>query len=76
MTYDTLAIARAPADEGLDPRRAEAIATAIREAAEHQPVEAATRADSSALEARLCRCLLIQAAGIVGLTVAAIRLLD
>ena len=76
MTYDTLATARALADAGLEPRQAEAIATAIREAAEHQPVEAATRADLSALEARLYRFLLIQAAGIVGLTVAIIRLLD
>lgn len=78
MTYDTLATARALADAGLDPRQADAIATAIREAAESK--DYVTRADLDAaitgLEARLYRFLLIQAAGIVGLTVAIIRLLD
>ena len=66
MTYET----------DFEPQQADAIATAVRNVAEHQPVEVATRADLAALDTRLYRFLLIQAAGIVGLTVATIRLLD
>ena len=54
----------------------------MRRAAEHDAADVATqadiaavRADLAALEARLYRFLLVQAAGIVGLTVAIIRLL-
>lgn len=72
--FDTHAIARRLTDAGIAPDHADAIVDAVRQAAEHDA--AATPADLAALEARLYRFLLVQAAGIVGLTVAIIRLLD
>ena len=74
--FDTHAIARRLTDAGIAPDHADAIVDAVRQAAEHDAADVATRADLAALEARLYRFLLVQAAGIVGLTVAIIRLLD
>lgn len=74
--FDTHAIARRLTDAGITPDHADAIVDAVRQAAEHDAVDVATRADLAALEARLYRFLLVQGAGIVGLTVAIIRLLD
>ncbi len=80
---DTHAIARSLTDAKLTPEQADAITAAVAVAAEHDAANVATQADLAAvrtdiaaMEARLYRFLLVQAAGIVGLTVAIIRLLD
>ena len=86
--FDTHAIARALTESGIPAPQADAITDAVRSAAEHDNAAeppatarelaaglAAVRTDLAALEARLYRFLLLQAAGIVGLTVAIIRLL-
>ena len=54
--FDTLAIMRRLKDVGLDPQHAEAVADAVRQAAEHRPLGAtilATKADLAIVEARL-----------------------
>ena len=73
---DTHGTARSLTDAGIAPEHADAITAAVRQAAEHDAANLATQADLAALEARLYRFLLVQAAGIVGLTVAIIRLFD
>ena len=56
MRFDTLAIARQLKGVGLHPEQAEAVADAVRQAAEHQQLDLtilATKTDLAALEARL-----------------------
>ena len=89
---DTLAIARALTDADLTPAQADAITDAVRQAAEQSvDVDAlatkadlahfATKADLTALEARIYRAMLVQAAivgalvGIAGMVLGALRLL-
>lgn len=50
---DARVVARTLTNAGIDPAHADALADAIRQAAEHQPVDFATRADLAAIEARL-----------------------
>ena len=74
---DTLAIARALTDADLTPAQADAITDAVRQAAEQSvDVDAlatkadlahfATKADFTALEARIYRAMQVQAGAIVG----------
>ena len=81
---DTLAIARDLTHAGADPKLADAITAAVRQAAEHADHVttdkfnaglAEIRADITALEARIYRAMLIQAGAIVGAVVAILRLL-
>lgn len=81
---DTLAIARDLTRAGADPKLADAITDAVRQAVEHgdhvttdkfNAGLAEIRADITALEARIYRAMLIQAGAIVGAVVAILRLL-
>ena len=85
-TFDTHAIARALTAADLTDAQADAITDAVRQAAEHAAavdVETlATKADLTALEARIYRAMLVQAGaivgalvGIAGIVVGALRLL-
>ena len=73
--FDTLAAARALKDAGVEPEHAEAIANAVREAANASREELATKADLAALELRLTNKLYAVAIGIAGVTVAAVKLI-
>ena len=71
--FDTHAIARSLASADLTPAQVDAITDAIRQAAEHEGADYATRADLSAMEARIYRAMLIQAAAIVGAVIGILR---
>ena len=73
--FDTLAAARALKDAGVQPEHAEAIANAVREAANAGREELATKSDLAALELRLTNKLYAVAIGIVGVTIAAVKLI-
>ena len=66
--FDTLAAARSLKDAGVKPEHAEAIANAVREAANASREELATKSDLTALELRLTNKLYAVAIGIVGVT--------
>ena len=66
--FDSLTVARQLTAAGIDRAQADAIADGIRQAAEHQPGDPATKADIAALETRLLKWMV----GIV-LTVAGIQ---
>ena len=76
--FNTRAIARTLTDAGLDPKQADAITDAVRQAADHgdHVTPGDLRAEIGALEARLYRFLMVQAFGIIGATVAILRFLD
>ena len=48
----------------------------MRQAAGHEGADCATRADLAAMEARMCRAMLIQAGAIVGAVIGILRFLD
>lgn len=73
--FDTLAAARALKDAGVEPEHAEAIANAVREAANVGREELATKSDLAALELRLTNKLYAVAIGIAGVTIAAVKLI-
>ena len=82
--FDTLAAARALKDAGVKPEHAEAIANAVREAANAGREELATKSDLAvfatksdlaALELRLTNKLYAVAIGIAGVTIAAVKLI-
>ena len=82
---DTLKIARTLTDADLTPARADAITSAVREAAEHgDPVTPERlRAELAELRSDLYRAMLIQGGaivgaivGITGIVIGALRLLD
>ena len=73
--FDTLAIARQLKGVGIEPEQAEAVADAVRQAAEHQGVDAtvlATRADLATLEARLIKWVVGIVLAVAGLQTAAL----
>ena len=75
VMFDTLAIARQLKDVGLDPEHAEAVADAVRQAAEHQQLDVAilaTKADLATLEARLIKWVLGIILAVAGLQTAAL----
>ena len=76
-TLDTLTIARNLTDAGADPKLAEAITAAVRQAAEHdnaaEPL--ATKRDLAELKTSMVWAMLIQTGVIVGATVALLRTL-
>ena len=83
--FDTHEIARSLTDADLTAAQADAITAAVRKAAEHDVTDTdtlATKADLTALEARIYRAMLVQAGaivgalvGIAGIVVGALRLL-
>lgn len=78
--FDTHAIARALAGAALTPAQMDAIADAVRQAAEHDhdsiDIDAlATKTDLAALEARIYRAMLVQAGAIVGAVIGILRFL-
>ncbi len=85
--FDTHAIARGLTAADLTDAQADAITDAVRQAAEHDAAAVdvetlATKADLTALEARIYRAMLVQAGaivgalvGIAGIVVGALRLL-
>lgn len=82
--FDSLTIARQLTDAGIDRGHADAMADAIRQAAEHgEHVAPETlRSELAGLESRLYRAMLVQAGaivgalvGIAGIVVGALRLL-
>ena len=73
--FDTLAAARALKNAGVKSEHAEAIANAVREAANAGREELATKSDLAALELRLTNKLYAVAIGIVGVTIAAVKLI-
>ena len=89
--FDSLAIARQLTDAGIDRGQADALADAIRQAAEHGEHVTPERFDAgiselrteiTALESRIYRAMLVQAGaivgalvGIAGIVVGALRLL-
>ena len=72
--FDTLATARRLKGVGLDPEQAEAVADAVRQAAEHQLdlTMLATRTDLATLEIRLIEWVLGIALAVAGLQTAAL----
>jgi hypothetical protein len=72
LRIDTLKFARTLTDAGFTQEQAEAIARGIADA---DTSELATKQDLAELKAELFRFLLVQSIGIVGLTVALIKLL-
>ena len=82
--FDSLMIARQLTDAGIERGHADAMANAIRQAAEHgEPVTPETlHSELAGLESRLYRAMLVQAGaivgalvGIAGIIVGALRLL-
>lgn len=72
--FDTLAVARRLTEAGIDPAHADALASAIREAAEHhRAADFASRADLAALEARIYRAMLIQTGALLAGVAALMR---
>lgn len=69
--FDTLAAARARKDAGVEPEHAEAIADAVRAAAQAGREELATKADLAALELRMTNKLYAVAGALAALIVAA-----
>ncbi len=69
--FDTLAAARALKDAGVQPEHAEAIADAVRAAAQAGREELATKADLAALELRMTNKLYAVAGALAALIVAA-----
>ena len=73
--FDKLAIARRLRGVGLDPAHAEAVADAVRQAAEHRQLDVtilATRADLATLEARPIKRVLGIVLAVAGLQTAAL----
>ena len=73
--FDTLAIARQLKGVGIEPEQAEAVADAVRQAAEHQGVDGtvlATKADLATLEARLSKWVVGIVLAVAGLQTAAL----
>ena len=75
--FDTLAVARRLIDAGIDRDHAEALADAIREAAEHgdHVTPKFLRAELSALETRLINWMVGTVIAAVGATIAILRLI-
>ena len=75
--FDTLAVARRLTDAGIDRDHADALADAIREAAEHgdHVTPELLRAELSALETRLIKWMVGTVITAVGATVAILRLI-
>ena len=75
--FDTLAVARRLTDAGIDRDHADALADAIREAAEHgnRVTPELLRAELSALETRLIKWMVGTVIAAVGATVAVLRLI-
>ena len=75
--FDTLAVARRLTDAGIDRDHADALADAIREAAEHgdHVTPELLRAELSALETRLIKWMVGTVIAAVGATVAVLRLI-
>ena len=75
--FDTLAVARRLTDAGIDRDHADALADAIREAAEHgdHVTPEFLRAELSALETRLIKWMVGTVIAAVGATVAVLRLI-
>lgn len=75
---DTHAIARELTAAGLEPRQADAITNAVRQAAEHgeHTTRETLRAELSALEARLLWRLITAGIAIAGIGIAILRLLN
>ena len=75
--FDTLAVARRLTDAGIDRDHADALADAIREAAEHgdHVTPDLLRAELSALEPRLIKWMVGTVIAAVGATVAVLRLI-
>ncbi len=75
--FDTLAVARRLTDAGIDRDHADALADAIREAAEHgdHVTPELLRAELSALETRLIKWMVGTVIAAVGATVAILRLI-
>lgn len=73
--FDTLAVARRLTDAGIDRDHADALADAIREAAEHgdHVTPDLLRAELSALETRLIKWMVGTVIAAVGATVAVLR---
>lgn len=73
--FDTLAVARRLTDAGIDRDHADALADAIREAAEHgdHVTPDLLRAELSALETRLIKWIVGTVIAAVGATVAVLR---
>ena len=76
--FDTHAIARALTDAGIDPVHADAIADAVRQAAEHGEYVTPERLDAviATLRADIHRAMMMQTAvtiGLLGLILAALR---
>ena len=71
-------VARTLTDVGIDPKQADAITDAVRQAADHgdHVTPGDLRAEIGAVEARLYRFLMVQALGIIGATVAILRFVD
>ena len=65
MALDTLAISRSLTDAGIEPKHADAITMAVREAAE-APADMATKADLAALRADLVDAMRSQTNTIIG----------
>ncbi len=75
--FDSVAVARRLTDAGIDRDHADALAAAIREAAEHgdHVTPDLLRAELSALETRLIKWMVGTVLAAVGATVAVLRLL-
>jgi hypothetical protein len=72
LRIDTLKFVRKLTEAGMERRMAEAIVEGLAEA---DTSELATKADLAELKAELFRFMLVQSIGIVGLTVALVKLL-
>ena len=79
LTFDTHQAVKRLQEAGVDERQAEAFVATVGDAVGENVATktdiAALRADIAALEARLYRHLWVMAAGIVGVTVALVRLI-
>ena len=73
--FDTHAIARSLAAAGMETAQVDALTDAIRQAAEHEHAEHATRADIATLRGDIYRAMLIQAGAIVGAVIGPLRFL-
>jgi hypothetical protein len=72
LRIDTLKYARKLTEAGMEPRMAEAIVEGLAEA---DTSDLATKSDLAELKAEIFRFMLLQAVGIIGLTVALIKVL-
>ena len=73
--FDTHAIARSSAAAGMNSAHVEALTDALRQAAEHERAEYATRTDIATLRGDIYRAMLIQAGAIVGAVIGTVRFL-